>query len=107
MNHIVQTGDPTGTGSGGSSIFGLTEGPAKRFFDDEYSNTATGTKLNRVGLVCYHIWEILLICLVCLLDCLFIFSFARKGLHGALRFKRELQRVAIFHNFTWRRPESF
>ena len=51
MNHIVQTGDPTGTGSGGSSIFGLTEGPAKRFFDDEYSNTATGTKLNRVGLV--------------------------------------------------------
>lgn len=32
---IAQTGDPTGEGSGGQSIFGLLEGPAKRFFSGE------------------------------------------------------------------------
>lgn len=32
---IAQTGDPTGEGSGGESIFGLLEGPGKRFFSGE------------------------------------------------------------------------
>lgn len=32
---IAQTGDPTGEGSGGQSIFGLLEGPGKRFFSGE------------------------------------------------------------------------
>ncbi|XP_026321424.1 peptidyl-prolyl cis-trans isomerase sig-7 [Hyposmocoma kahamanoa] len=32
---IAQTGDPTGEGSGGQSIFGLLEGPDKRFFSGE------------------------------------------------------------------------
>ena len=49
-NHLVQTGDPTGTGSGGSSIFGLLGDSSKRFFDDECSKSAS-TKFNRVGLV--------------------------------------------------------
>ena len=34
-DYIIQTGDPTGTGKGGSSIFGLLHGEAKRFFEDE------------------------------------------------------------------------
>jgi len=32
---IVQTGDPTATGSGGSSIYGVLYGDQARFFDDE------------------------------------------------------------------------
>ncbi|KAL4711533.1 hypothetical protein ACJJTC_000549 [Scirpophaga incertulas] len=32
---IAQTGDPSGEGSGGESIFGLLEGPKKRFFSGE------------------------------------------------------------------------
>lgn len=32
---IAQTGDPTGEGSGGQSVFGLLEGPEKRFFSGE------------------------------------------------------------------------
>lgn len=32
---IAQTGDPTGTGKGGSSIWGKIKGPENRFFQDE------------------------------------------------------------------------
>lgn len=32
---IAQTGDPTGVGDGGSSIWGVVEGPLKRFFEAE------------------------------------------------------------------------
>lgn len=32
---IAQTGDPSGEGSGGQSVFGLLEGPDKRFFSGE------------------------------------------------------------------------
>lgn len=32
---IAQTGDPTGTGNGGSSVWGLIEGTSKRFFEAE------------------------------------------------------------------------
>lgn len=32
---IAQTGDPSGEGSGGQSIFGLLEGPEKRYFSGE------------------------------------------------------------------------
>lgn len=44
-NYIVQTGDPTGTGKGGTSIFGLLG--KQRFFSDEPSPV----KCNRIGLV--------------------------------------------------------
>ncbi len=32
---VIQTGDPTGTGKGGSSIYGLMYGEQARFFDAE------------------------------------------------------------------------
>lgn len=32
---MVQTGDPTGTGTGGSSIFGVLHGPSQRYFPAE------------------------------------------------------------------------
>ncbi|KAF8068349.1 CYP59 [Scenedesmus sp. PABB004] len=34
-NFIAQTGDPSGTGKGGDSVFGLMYGGQARFFDDE------------------------------------------------------------------------
>lgn len=34
-NFIVQTGDPTGTGRGGESVYGLMHGDQARFFEDE------------------------------------------------------------------------
>ncbi|KAJ9525562.1 hypothetical protein QJQ45_003058 [Haematococcus lacustris] len=34
-NFLVQTGDPTGSGKGGSSIYGLMYGDQARFFEDE------------------------------------------------------------------------
>ncbi|KAL3160226.1 cytochrome P450 monooxygenase 59 [Trebouxia sp. C0010 RCD-2024] len=34
-NFIVQTGDPTGTGKGGDSVYGLMYGDQARFFEDE------------------------------------------------------------------------
>lgn len=34
-NFIAQTGDPTGEGSGGSSVWGVLEGPEKRYFSCE------------------------------------------------------------------------
>lgn len=34
-NFIAQTGDPTGSRSGGESIFGVLQGPLKRYFEAE------------------------------------------------------------------------
>lgn len=34
-NFIAQTGDPTGSGKGGSSVYGLMYGDQARFFEDE------------------------------------------------------------------------
>jgi peptidyl-prolyl cis-trans isomerase-like 4 len=47
-NYIVQMGDPTGTGRGGTSIYGLVHGPQARFFPDELSKHR---KVNKVGYV--------------------------------------------------------
>lgn len=47
-NYIVQMGDPTGTGRGGSSIYGVVHGPQYRFFPDELSKHR---KVNKVGYV--------------------------------------------------------
>ncbi|ELR21110.1 peptidylprolyl cis-trans isomerase, cyclophilin-type domain containing protein [Acanthamoeba castellanii str. Neff] len=35
-DYIVQTGDPTGTGRGGESMFGLLYGDQARYFEDEF-----------------------------------------------------------------------
>lgn len=47
-NFILQTGDPTGTGRGGISIYGLLEGPQKAMFPDEINKSR---KLNKIGYV--------------------------------------------------------
>lgn len=47
-NYILQTGDPTGTGLGGSSVYGILNGIQDISFNDEIIKTK---KLNRVGLV--------------------------------------------------------
>lgn len=35
QDHSVQTGDPTGTGRGGSSVYGLCYGDQAKYFADE------------------------------------------------------------------------
>ena len=47
-NFIAQTGDPTGTGRGGSSIYGLLNGDGEASFKDEIRQ---GRKVDKVGLV--------------------------------------------------------
>ena len=49
QNYICQTGDPTGSGEGGSSIYGLLDGGKSASFQDEISKQR---KMNQVGLVC-------------------------------------------------------
>eukprot|EP00428_Durinskia_dybowskii_P068481 CAMPEP_0170400372 /NCGR_PEP_ID=MMETSP0117_2-20130122/24467_1 /TAXON_ID=400756 /ORGANISM="Durinskia baltica, Strain CSIRO CS-38" /LENGTH=564 /DNA_ID=CAMNT_0010657125 /DNA_START=36 /DNA_END=1732 /DNA_ORIENTATION=+ len=48
QNFIAQTGDPTGTGKGGNSIYGILEGQQTSYFKDEI---VKGRKLNKVGMV--------------------------------------------------------
>lgn len=49
-NYLVQTGDPTGTGMGGQSFFGLTSGDKRKdsFVDEINPNR----RIDRAGLVC-------------------------------------------------------
>ena len=49
QNYICQTGDPTGSGSGGKSIDGIIRGDKTLSFRDEI---AKSRKVNKVGLVC-------------------------------------------------------
>lgn len=49
QNYICQTGDPTGMGKGGTSIYGLLQGEQDSSFKDEISKQR---KMNKVGLVC-------------------------------------------------------
>jgi cyclophilin family peptidyl-prolyl cis-trans isomerase len=54
---MVQTGDPTGTGNGGESIYGMLYGAQARFFDDEITPKLKHTKVSRVLVlvfICYH-----------------------------------------------------
>uniref|UniRef100_A0AAV1T1E7 Peptidyl-prolyl cis-trans isomerase n=1 Tax=Peronospora matthiolae TaxID=2874970 RepID=A0AAV1T1E7_9STRA len=48
---MVQTGDPTATGSGGVSIYGKLYGPQARFFEDELPHTRGRSHKDRSGLV--------------------------------------------------------
>lgn len=49
-NYIIQCGDPTGTGKGGNSIFGLIDGQHASEFKDEINMPKH--KMNKIGLVC-------------------------------------------------------
>ncbi|CAM9092544.1 unnamed protein product [Ectocarpus fasciculatus] len=51
-NFIAQCGDPTGTGKGGSSVYGLMYGPQAETFADEIKVGEGGRKHDKVGLVC-------------------------------------------------------
>lgn len=48
---VVQTGDPTGSGSGGTSIFGALLGNTHRFFGDEINPTLKHAKKGTVSYV--------------------------------------------------------
>ena len=47
---VVQTGDPTGTGKGGSSIYGQPYGEQARLFEDEIRASLTPTATGTVSL---------------------------------------------------------
>ena len=47
---LVQTGDPTGTGKGGSSLNGLLYGEQARFFDDEVVDDLTHARKGTVAM---------------------------------------------------------
>lgn len=48
---IAQTGDPTGTRSGGESIFGVIDGPEKRYFECENEPRIKHTKMGLISFV--------------------------------------------------------
>lgn len=50
-NFLAQTGDPTGTGNGGQSIWGLIKGEEYRFFEAEASPRLKHEKVGTVSMV--------------------------------------------------------
>ena len=50
QNFMIQTGDPSGTGRGGTSLYGLLYGEQARFFEDEIR--LPQLKHNKPGLLC-------------------------------------------------------
>lgn len=50
-NFVAQCGDPSGTGTGGSSIYSQILGPSHRFFPDEIHSHL---RHNKVGLLCMN-----------------------------------------------------
>ena len=50
-NLIAQTGDPTGTGNGGNSVFGILEKNPKKSFKDEIPPPPIKRKFEKVGVV--------------------------------------------------------
>jgi peptidyl-prolyl cis-trans isomerase-like 4 len=50
QNYIMQTGDPTATGQGGTSIQGILEGSHKRCFPDEINPNIKTNKVGYVGM---------------------------------------------------------
>lgn len=50
-NFIAQTGDPTGTRNGGESMFGVLEGPLKRYFEAEKQPRIKHTNMGLVSFV--------------------------------------------------------
>lgn len=51
-NFIAQCGDPTGTGKGGTSVYGLMYGPQAEQFQDEIKVGRSAGKHDKLGLVC-------------------------------------------------------
>jgi peptidyl-prolyl cis-trans isomerase-like 4 len=50
QNFIAQTGDPTGTGKGGNSIYGILKGDHASYFKDEVVKNQKITKVGMVGM---------------------------------------------------------
>eukprot|EP01031_Cornospumella_fuschlensis_P034396 gene34396-41630_t len=50
QNYLMQTGDPTATGKGGSSALGLMKGASFRVFPDEISKNVKTNKVGYVGM---------------------------------------------------------
>jgi len=48
---IAQTGDPTNTGQGGQSVFGLDKGPEHRFFEDEIHDNVKHKNIGILAMV--------------------------------------------------------
>ncbi|KAJ8979004.1 hypothetical protein NQ317_015721 [Molorchus minor] len=48
---IAQTGDPTGSRSGGESIYGVLDGPSKRYFESENEPRIKHTKMGLISFV--------------------------------------------------------
>ncbi|XP_044738817.1 peptidyl-prolyl cis-trans isomerase sig-7 [Chrysoperla carnea] len=48
---LAQTGDPTGSGTGGESIWGVIDGPLKRYFEGEEQPKIRHTNVGTVSLV--------------------------------------------------------
>ncbi|CAH1972101.1 unnamed protein product [Acanthoscelides obtectus] len=48
---IAQTGDPTGSRTGGESVFGVIEGPDKRYFEGENKPRIKHTKMGLISFV--------------------------------------------------------
>ena len=48
---LIQTGDPTGTGKGGDSIYKALHGEQARFFEDEFHRSLRHTKAGTVSMV--------------------------------------------------------
>ena len=51
---LIQTGDPTGSGTGGSSLYGLLYGDQARFFEDEFRRSL---RHDRAGVVSMASWS--------------------------------------------------
>ncbi|KAH3764850.1 peptidyl-prolyl cis-trans isomerase CYP59 [Pelomyxa schiedti] len=49
-NYLIQAGDPTGTGKGGSSVYGVVKGEQFRYFDDEIKPHLLHKKSGCVGM---------------------------------------------------------
>lgn len=47
---LVQTGDPTGTGAGGSSVWGVLHGERARFFGDELGKSLSHDRIGTVSM---------------------------------------------------------
>ena len=50
-NLIAQTGDPTGTGDGGNSLYGILNKEKNRCFDDEIPPPPLTRKFDKIGVV--------------------------------------------------------
>ena len=53
---MVQTGDPTNTGKGGDSVYGVLYGPQARFFEDEIQPQLKHKEKGMLGMASTWYW---------------------------------------------------